>query len=228
MFLSRLLLNPKSKQVRSELANPYEMHRTVMHAFEGVTELAERVLFRAEEQEETGIPVLLVQSISKPDWAFLSSPNRNYLHPLNTGLSLVDENPSVKCFDLLIHAGQHLVFRLRANPTVKKTINDGEGQRKTRLGIVHEEDQLVWLERKLESAGAILISTRTSNQKMVEGALNRGNKHHKLTYLSVQFDGLLQVNDTDKFYESFRNGIGSGKGLGFGMLSLAKPNQALN
>ena len=33
MYLSRLILNPRSRQVRNELADPYEMHRTVCKAF---------------------------------------------------------------------------------------------------------------------------------------------------------------------------------------------------
>ncbi|HKV39599.1 MAG TPA: type I-E CRISPR-associated protein Cas6/Cse3/CasE, partial [Blastocatellia bacterium] len=37
LYFSRLLLNPRSRQVRSELANPYEMHRTLMRAFPKTT-----------------------------------------------------------------------------------------------------------------------------------------------------------------------------------------------
>ncbi|HDR15457.1 MAG TPA: type I-E CRISPR-associated protein Cas6/Cse3/CasE, partial [Desulfobacteraceae bacterium] len=35
MYLSRLILDLNCRQVRSELAQPYEMHRTLMHAFDG-------------------------------------------------------------------------------------------------------------------------------------------------------------------------------------------------
>ena len=47
MYLSRLILNPRSRQVRSELADLYEMHRTVMQSFAGRLEDDELVLFRA-------------------------------------------------------------------------------------------------------------------------------------------------------------------------------------
>ena len=33
LYLSRLILNPRSRQVMSEMAHPYEMHRTLMRAF---------------------------------------------------------------------------------------------------------------------------------------------------------------------------------------------------
>ncbi len=38
----------------------------------------------------------------------------------------------------------------------------------------------------------------------------------------VQFDGLLEVTDPARFGESLLGGIGSGKGFGCGMLSLAR------
>ena len=33
MYLSRLILNPRSRRVQRELAEPYEMHRSLMKAF---------------------------------------------------------------------------------------------------------------------------------------------------------------------------------------------------
>lgn len=40
-------------------------------------------------------------------------------------------------------------------------------------------------------------------------------------FLAVRFDGLLEVTDPGKFLETLRAGIGSAKGFGFGLLSLA-------
>jgi CRISPR system Cascade subunit CasE len=59
-----------------------------------------------------------------------------------------------------------------------------------------------------------------------EGAAN-GHIHrsaeetHPLCLLAVRFDGLLQVADPARLQAALRQGIGSGKGLGFGLLSLA-------
>jgi CRISPR system Cascade subunit CasE len=44
----------------------------------------------------------------------------------------------------------------------------------------------------------------------------------KMTHLAVQFDGVLEVTDPAKFLETVRQGIGSAKGFGFGLLSLAR------
>jgi len=42
-----------------------------------------------------------------------------------------------------------------------------------------------------------------------------------MRFLSVQFDGVMKVNDPNRLLETVQTGIGSGKGLGCGLLSLA-------
>jgi len=43
-----------------------------------------------------------------------------------------------------------------------------------------------------------------------------------MTFSSVVFEGRLKVVDRVLFLESIKNGIGSGKAYGFGLLSVAK------
>ena len=38
MYLSKLVLNPASRRVRTEIGRPYELHRTLMHAFPSAEE----------------------------------------------------------------------------------------------------------------------------------------------------------------------------------------------
>jgi len=218
MYLSRLMLNPRSRQVQREIADPYEMHRTVMSAFTERLAGAERILFRLEVHPRTGIPTLLVQSQERPDWDFLNAPTKNYLLP-EAELPVEAENPAVKPVDLQLHTGQVLAFRLRANPTVKKD-RDGQTQGR-RVGLYREEDQQKWLQRKIESAGGTLVSANVANETRLHGKLFRQGEKLDLRFLSVQFDGVLTVKDPARLVESVQAGIGSGKGLGFGLLSLA-------
>ncbi len=218
MYLSRLILNPRSRQVRSELADIYEMHRTVMKAFAGHLADAERVLFRLDVHPRTGVPTLLVQSQELPDWSFLLEAGKDYLLSADD-LPLDVENPAVKPVEVMLKPGQVLAFRLRANPTVKK---DREGQKQgRRVGLVREDDQLAWLQRKVEAAGGSLVSANVSNDGRVGGKLFRDEEKHRLSFVAVQFDGVLQVKDPDLLVKSLGAGFGSGKGLGFGLLSLA-------
>ena len=217
MYLSRLILNPRNRRVQREIAAPYQMHRSLMNAFpDDLDQGAERVLFRLESYLRTGARhdglVLLVQSWNLPDWSWLAEPGaRGCLLPV------AEPNPAVKPFDIALVPGQVLAFRLRANPTVKRTV---EG-RKKRLGLYREDEQIKWLEHKATAGGFRLAAVRTSRQGTVGGRIHREDTTHNLRLLSVQFDGLLQVTDPDRLRDMVRRGVGSGKGLGFGLLSLA-------
>ena len=43
-----------------------------------------------------------------------------------------------------------------------------------------------------------------------------------MTFGAVIFEGVLQVTDAEKFRESLKTGIGTGKAYGFGLMSVAK------
>ncbi len=214
MFYSLLTLNLRSHQVQSEIASPYEMHKTLLKAFPagkfGIGRAdpeAAGVLFRLDSQDEEALTVL-VQSRAAPDWSVL-----------NPGYLLAA--PQVKQRELSLQAGQHLSFRLRANPTVKKDRPGKEQGR--RVGIYDEEGQLAWLARKGEQHGFRVLQAQISRDGKIkdDDAIHRGTVTHKLELLSVQFDGILQVTDPEKLVAAVETGIGSAKGFGFGLLSLA-------
>jgi len=217
MYLSRMILNPRNRRVQKEIAAPYEMHRSLMRAFpDDLDEGAERVLFRLETHPRTAMLTLLVQSLTMPDWSWLAEPGaRGYLLPVN------EPNPAVKPFDLNLSPGQVLAFRLHANPTVKRRFNDHDHKR---VGLYREEEQVEWLKRKGEQGGFRVLAARTDSQGVIGGTIRRDEAtHHKLHLLAVQFDGTLQVTDPVRLRDAVRQGLGSGKGLGFGLLSLARP-----
>jgi len=214
MYLSRLILNPRSRQVRAELARPYQMHKTLLRAFPEKLPSDERVLFRLEEHPRSGMLMLLVQSQHQPDWSYLrNNQPAPYLLPGGQLPTHIAENPSVKPVDLRLQAGQRLAFRLFANPTVKR-----QGKRH---GLYREEEQLKWLKRKLEAGGANLLAVRTSATGNVTGKQSRRGERNQITLFGVRFEGVLQVVDPDRLLQAVHTGIGSGKGFGFGLLSLA-------
>jgi CRISPR system Cascade subunit CasE len=220
MYLSRLILDPRNRRVQREVANPYQMHKSLMRAFpDDLQKGQERVLFRLEAGR-SGALTLLVQSWDLPDWSWLAEPEaRGYLLPVG------EPNPAVKSFDLKPTAGQVLAFRLRANPTVKHWYPDEKGEKRPkRIGIYDEKARIEWLERKGEQGGFRLLSARTSGQENVERTIERQGKKHPLKFAAVQFDGLLQVTDPGRLHDAVRQGVGSAKGFGFGLLSLARPS----
>ncbi len=221
MYLSRLILNPRSRQVRSELTRPYEMHRTLLNAFpqgrvdvERTAEDAIGLLYRVDEDARSGALHLLVQSQQAPQWGFLAE--REYLLP-------VADNPATREVDLQLQPGQVLAFRLRANPT--KRLSAGKGNKGKRIGIYKEEAQEVWLQRKGDQHGFRVLHVQLSRSdmlKQVDVIRDKQGDVHDLKLFSVQFDGVLRVVDAERLVQAIGAGIGSGKAFGCGLLSVAR------
>lgn len=200
IYLSRLLLNPRSRQVQAELRDPYQMHRTLSRAFaDDKDEYAQaRCLFRVDESPNEPDLCLLVQSRLRPNWDRLMVADRYLVAP-----------PEIKEVDLSFSVGQMLAFRFRANPTVRR-----EGKR---LGLYRDEERLTWLARKGELHGFRPCQVAVRKEDTLRPSAATG---HEATLNAVRFDGTLFVTDPGKFLEALEGGIGSGKGFGFGLLSL--------
>ncbi|MFK4705598.1 CRISPR system Cascade subunit CasE [Roseateles asaccharophilus] len=205
MQLTQLRPNPHNPQARRDLADPYEMHRTLVRAFvHDEKESPPRVLWRLEPGQSWSQPVVLVQSEQPGDWSFLNDIP-GYLG--GGGLP-----PPTKEFDpnALVRAGAPLRFRLCANPTVTR-----QGKR---LGLVGEDAQLAWLQRQGVRLGFHLQTALVSGSDMVRG--RRGNA--TVSFRQVLFEGVLEVGDADLLAGAVVNGIGHGKAFGCGLLSLAR------
>ncbi len=206
MYLSLLRLNPRSRRAMTEASRPYELHRSLLTAFpDKAAGGPGRVLFRLDTDRETGSMSVLVQSEKKPDWA-----------RLNGATGFVTE---CKCkeFEPKLAPEQVLRFRLLANPT-KRTSSTGKRQ-----GILNDEDQLDWLRNKGIKGGFKLINAFTVNEGFSKDKMtDRNDAKHSVTMLAVRFDGILRVIDPDVFRCTIQDGIGSAKGLGFGLLSIAQ------
>jgi len=220
MYLSRLTLNPRSRRAQRELANPYELHRTLMRAFPAELPAGERVLHRVEVGAQDGPPTVLVQSLTPPDWSCLRDGDDSADRDARGYLLRAPES---KEFAIDFAPGHILAFRLRANPTKKHRRTDGEGvERAVRDPIYQEDKQLEWLARKAQQGGfrILRVAVRPEGNEIAWQSARSGPRR-KLTLYGVRFDGVLQVTDPDRMQETLRAGIGSAKGLGFGLLSLA-------
>lgn len=225
MYLARLTLNPRTRRVQGELANRYELHRTLMAAFPETLPEGERVLYRLDQDARSGIPTVLLQSRTRPDWAWLGDPGaRNYLM----------EAPETKRFELGFADGQQLAYRLVANPTVKRWLpsdkDDPDSEKKPmRIPLTGEEDLRHWIDRKGERGGFRIASARIVEEADVVGwktrrsnPLDGADSRRRLTFSAVRFEGILVVKDPVKLVTTVQQGIGSGKAFGFGLLSLAR------
>jgi len=204
MFLSKLIVNSRSVNTRQLLASPYLLHKAICRAFPDAGEGGTgRVLFRLDEEPYSENIYLLVQSEKEPCWEKAALLNKRLVG-----------SPQYKKVELHVKEGQTLYFRLRANPTIKR-----EGKR---LGILHEDSQIAWLRRKAKDSGfsvnsCTVIPEGIVKDKKAELSANSFN----ISFISVRFEGVLKVDDASIFTNTVSQGIGSGKAMGFGLLSIA-------
>lgn len=202
MFLSQLLVNLRHRPAQRDLSDRYELHRTLLCAFPEDLPAEERVLYRVEQAQRKPYATILVQSQTLPDWAganHLSDPR--YLCNV----------PAVRGVEPQFSKGQRLPFRLQANPTVKR---DGK-----RHAIYADDELSRWLQRKGEAHGFAVDALDVRSGKL--GKLH--GKGRKQTWHIVQFDGFLQISDPEPFVSALRDGIGSAKAFGCGLLSVPYP-----
>ncbi len=205
MYLSKLVLDPTHPQARRDLANAYEMHRTLSRVFaEGPHSPPARFLWRLEQGNalpEDGATVLL-QSATTGRWQSLveRSGYARAIHP---------DKPVA--LEQLLQSGRIYAFRLACNPTVTRA-----GKR---YGLLREDEQLGWLARQGQQHGFGMLRVRVSRSERVSH--RQGRNGQRITLQAVQFDGVLKAEDPDRLGLALLNGIGHAKALGLGMLSLA-------
>ncbi len=230
MYLSRLIPNPENREARQDIADVGQLHKTISHAFPELPPDSEffnhyGILYRVDINQKTGVPSVLVQSNTKPDWEYLMEKDKYLLSP-------PDCKPVSDQYSTL-HEGQTLVFRLRANVTKKidtKTLSDGKRRNGKRVPLRTSEEQIKWLARKGNEGGFEILEVsvdkdvydiRIMPERDIEFEKKNKAKEHKVTYGSILFEGRLKITNSELFRQTLINGIGSAKSFGFGLLSIA-------
>jgi hypothetical protein len=101
MYLSRLILNPRSRAVQRDLASPYDLHRTVMSGFpEDLGKHEDRVLYRLDQMDygKQLSPAGAIATGARLDSARFNLP----------GAGSAMDNPEIKQIELPPMTGQRL------------------------------------------------------------------------------------------------------------------------
>lgn len=208
MYLSKLSLDPKNAQVQSEIANRYELHRTLTAQFPGRKRKEIGLLYRLELPDLYHLqPItLLVQTQVAPIWENIQK----------RGMLIL--SPQIKEFDPHFSTSNIFYFRLLGNPTARRKQPDGS---RKRVGLYDREEQQEWMRRKAKGGGFNIVSLQLTDLGLVESTKKANKKTFQIKHLAIRYEGILSITDPEQFSKTIAKGIGSAKAFGFGLLSLA-------
>jgi len=196
MYLSKILMSGQACR------NPYETHRALWKLFPDDIDANRDFLFHIGQSDQSRAEILM-QSCRKP----LKSSDTAKI------LASKEYNP-------IFLAGYRLSFLLIANPI--KMINDKSGRRnangeikKCRVPLIRDDDQRVWIERKLGAAASLetLIVDPISSIRFRKTREDRAGKIQP-----VSFQGILRVENAEAMTALLKAGIGPAKAFGCGLM----------
>jgi len=214
--LSMAFMSDERKRMDEHFLQPYNpSDRQLDQVHVDRKKTGKGFLFRVEPHS-CGRVVILVQSAVEPDWDYA-------FH--NAGF-LLAARPQYKRYDPDFKKDQHLRFRLLANPTkrLRKDSRERNGELVKEKWIgkrvpVTADQLLEWLSRRATDHG---FTFDPDNIHVQPGYvyMDKRRDDQKARLRSARYDGILTVNDPEKFRQTIVSGIGPAKGFGFGLLSV--------
>ncbi|MGM0782809.1 MAG: type I-E CRISPR-associated protein Cas6/Cse3/CasE [Pseudomonadota bacterium] len=144
-----------------------------------------------------------------------------------------------KPFSPVLEAGDRLAFRLRANPTVAKSVAGKRGRRADVLMAAKysfeaggerksqacteamNEAAREWLTERAESWG-FRLPVEPEVGAYRQHALPK-NEGRPIRFSSVDYEGLLEVSDPGRLIETLAQGVGRAKAFGCGLMLIRRP-----
>ncbi|MGO3738086.1 MAG: type I-E CRISPR-associated protein Cas6/Cse3/CasE [Marinomonas foliarum] len=223
MYLSKVSFQ-SSQQARQLLLGfggkgAYSAHQMLWQLF---TKEEERSFLFREEQNTDGSKAFFVLSSVKPE------SNESTF------------SVQTKAFTPKLQSGQRLGFTLRANPTVCTTDEKGKSKRhdvmmhakraakesgvsdSEEIRLLMEQAAQEWIanHKRLENWG-FTLDFLPEVQTYVQHRSDK-NQEDRIRFSSVDYQGVLTVQDPEKFLEQLEKGFGRAKSLGCGLM-LIKP-----
>ncbi|MCL2625835.1 MAG: type I-E CRISPR-associated protein Cas6/Cse3/CasE [Cystobacterineae bacterium] len=172
--------------------------------------------FPGERNRETNENLWRVDDLENSKELLIVSPNAPELQRIVREIGVLDARNKTldyKPFLGRIDQGQTWNFRLCANPVEHKKQNRN-GKRGKIYALRSVTEQLEWLDRKSAEHGFDVkgCSVAGDTWKVFDAVRIR----------AVTFEGLLAVDNAEKFRVALMKGIGRGKAYGCGLLTIAR------
>ncbi|MBU0464951.1 MAG: type I-E CRISPR-associated protein Cas6/Cse3/CasE [Proteobacteria bacterium] len=201
---------------REKIYDNYAWHKKAWTLFEHHRELKER---NVGTEKERGPAPFLSRYIQKSDHVQLLIVSEYF--PLKPDWCGSDQWKLIEIDETYL-SQENYYFDLYANPTRSVKKPDGMGgftKHGRRLTLMDKPSQTDWLLRKGKNHGFKLDDDIPLKiEKPVNHYFNR--KGRKGLHIGVRFQGAFHVTYQKAFQKAFREGIGTAKGFGFGLLMI--------
>ena len=225
MYLSRVPLDLTRLDAIAFVSSSYKVHAAVEQAFapSAVRENEKgRILWRLDE----------VPDNEREVWLYVVSPDKpDFTHICDQAALTSSPAWVTKSYDSVldrVSEGQLWQFRLKANPVRKVLVDKGRRERAgvvgTLQGHVTEAQQRTWLMDRAEAHGFRIAQTEEGFERLAVS--NRRRERFKrqgsvVTLTTAQYDGVLEVVDTEAFRHTLGFGLGRARGFGCGLMTIA-------
>ena len=201
--------------------NTYAAHQLLWKLFPDAPDAQRDFIFRQEIK--AGLPMFYLVSKRKPQKIDLFS-------------SVVSKE-----YNPVLRNGDQLAFSVRANPVIARKIEGKKHSSKhdvwmdaktegriqglagDKLSAFIEKQVKNWLSLRGEANGFSVVSSRVELQAYQQHRVYKKKHGKPIRYSSVDFQGLLTVEDPDAMKKILFGGIGRAKGFGCGLFMIKRP-----
>jgi len=229
MYFSRIRMKQENLSVNKLTQmlgqDTYQDHKMVWLFFPDRPQADRVFLFRKEQVN--GWPCFYVVSA---------------LEPVDTsGLWQIE----TKSYRPQLRVGQRLAFEVRVNPVVTRWVEEGGKRRQVRHDVVMDAKKALnvgelsiserpngaeliqdagvkWIQSRCQSWGFSVIESAIRVDGYCQQRVFKKEGKQPIRFSTLEYTGLLTVNDSDLFCNTLFQGIGKSRGLGCGLL-LVKP-----
>jgi len=222
MYFSKVRLQQHhldAQQLAIEVCHDsYRSHQILWRLFGTPEQKNREFLFR--QQEDAGWPTYFVVSLRPPG---------------DPGILWQVQS---KDYAPVIQRGQSLAFSLRTNPVVTRKNQAGKPARhdvvmdlkkrsgykdkpageRPSLGWLAQKAGIEWLQRRSDANGFAIDPEQVRVDGYRRHRSRKAHTKHPIEYSTLDFDGMLEITDLEKFQSALFNGIGPAKGFGCGLL----------